>query len=347
MKKKVFQMILSFTILFISWLLFSCSNIPTVPSAIPPDPSNVQKPNISDYSNTNIYGSLDKSAYLLPIAVPDYIKVKVSIPGQDNLDSSNFLVFEDDKAQGFAVFKESSMRKAIDIAIIIDCTGSMSDAINKVSQTLQQFADQLSQSGMDVRIAIVPYDDTVNPARICAYLNIDPYLDFSSPSDAKQYVSKITGTTGGAEVAFDAIKFAASSLSWRSHAQKFIIIITDEFDHYGGSSPHTSKSELFNILPGNFIVHGVFIEGWNYSRFHTDYTNNHDVREVSAVTGGMIIHTDRYVNVDLTQLGIVEYIESSWIIAFQSDSPSTTHTIEIFFTKGQDKRYLKLSNVSY
>ncbi|ODN29867.1 vWA domain-containing protein [Fervidobacterium thailandense] len=336
------------TILVTLLFLYSCSDIPRVPLNIPPDPTGTTKPNTSGYSTLNISGVLDKGGLLVPLTVPDFNKVRITLPGVEDATIEHFRVFEDNREQGFVLYKESTARKKIDIAVVIDVTGSMGYSITGVKNSVISFANALKSSGMDVKIAIVPFDDYV-PSNDKKY---DPrFLNLSDPETAKNYVATLSAYGGDdtPENPYDAIMFAAREVSWRTGSQRHIILITDAPAHYNGDGSSVSTWKKETMLPhliGYFIVHGAFVPDW-YNPGATNFSVPDDPREICQKTGGLIKYTDSYGNVDLNALGIVEYVASSWIIVFESDSPSATHTIEVFFTKGADKRYLKLENVTY
>lgn len=333
----------------LSLMLFvACTSIPTAPSAIPPDPTGTTKPSISEYVTTNIYGSVDKGQTLLPLAVPDYTKIRLSIPGFESITASNLRVFEDNREQGFVLYKESEYRKKIDIMIILDVTGSMGNAIEGAKNSIIAFANQLNNSGMDVRIGVLPYDDYA-PSSDKKY---NPrFLNLTTPEEAKTYVTSLTAYGGGdiPENPYAAVLYAATATAWRPGSQRHMILITDAPAHYkndGTTYTNLTKADLIPVLVGRFTLHGAFVPT-NYDPNATNFTAPGDPRELCQVSGGVIKYTDGAGNVDLSELGIVEYVGSSWIVAFQSDSPSATHTIEVFFESGTVKRYLKLENVSY
>ncbi len=340
--------VLSFV--FVLVFLFSCSEIPQAPKVITPDPTGTTKPSVSEYLASDIYGSVDKQPTLVPIAVPDPVRVKISLPGVEDLLPSELRVFEDNREQGFVLYKESSVRNKLDIAIILDVTGSMGPAINGAKNSIISFADSLADSKLDARIAVIPFDDYVNPP---SDIDVDPgFLNLTSPASAQEYVASLYAGYGGdwPENPYDAIMFAATALDWRPGAQRVMIIITDATAHYKGDGTdfaHFTKAEMLPALVGFFTIHGAFIPGVSYFSYQTDFSAPDDVRELCQKTGGIIKYTDSSGNVDLTDLGIVEYVTSSWIVTFESDSPAATHTVEIFYTKGSDKRYLKLQDVTY
>ncbi|MEJ5257746.1 MAG: vWA domain-containing protein [Fervidobacterium sp.] len=331
-------------------LVYSCSEIPIAPRVIPKDPVDTTKPSTSGYSTTDIFGTVDKTPSLVPIAVPDTVNIRISLPGVENLPVSTLRVFEDNKEQGFVLYKESTIRNRLDIAIILDVTGSMSYAINGAKNSIIDFATNLEESGMDVRIGVIPFDDYVNPP---SDIDVDPpYLGLSSPSDAKDYVGVLYAGYGGdwAENPYDAIMFAATALEWRPSAQRVMIVITDAPAHYksdGIGFSHFDKADMFPALVGFFTIHGAFVPSGYYYDTTTDFSDPGDVRELCQKTGGVIKYTDSAGNVNLNDLGIVEYVESSWIVSFESDSPAATHTIEVFYTTSTDKRYLKIEGATY
>ncbi|MGC8902224.1 MAG: vWA domain-containing protein [Fervidobacterium sp.] len=332
-------------------LLYSCSNIPTVPRTIPPDPTGMTKPDIADYSSEGIYGSIDLEPALIPVTVPEYVKVRLSIPEVENITAGDLKVFEDNKAQGFTVYKESNVRNKIDIAIILDVTGSMSEEIEGVKNSIISFATALEESGLDVRIGVIPFDDYVNPPSDIV-IN-QPYLPLTTPQQAKEYVSQLYAGDGGDwyENDYDGIMFAATALEWRPYAQKVMILITDAPSHYksdGDGFAHFDKTDMFPTLLGHFVIHGAFVPDYEfYTPSDDNFSAPEDPRELCQKTGGMIKYTDEQGNIDLTSLGIIDYVKSSWIITFESDSPANEHTIEIFFNNGSTKKYLKLEHVTY
>ncbi|WP_448375639.1 VWA domain-containing protein [Fervidobacterium sp.] len=346
--RKILINVVSF--LFVLVFLFSCSEIPQAPKVIPPDPTGTTKPSLTGYVTTDIYGSVDKQPTLVPIAVPDPVRVKLSLPGVENILSSELRVFEDNKEQGFILYKESSLRNKLDIAIILDVTGSMGTAIEGAKNSIISFANSLSSSGLDARIGVIPYDDYVNPPKD---IDVDPgFLNLTSPASAQEYVASLYAGNGGdwPENPYDAIMFAATAVNWRPGAQRVMIIITDANAHYkddGTDFAHFTKAEMLPALIGFFTIHGAFIPGWTYNSAQTDFSAQDDVRELCQKTGGVIKYTDTFGNVNLNDLGIVEYVTSSWIVTFESDSPAATHTIEVFYTSGEDKKYMKIENAAY
>ncbi|MDK2865229.1 MAG: hypothetical protein PWP37_1421 [Thermotogota bacterium] len=329
-------------------LLFAaCAEIPTLPTVIPPDPEGVTEPTTWG-SSVEVYGSIDKAPFLTPLDVPDFVKVRVSIPEftDSKFTKDNFLVFEDGKAQGFLIFKESEKRSAADIVFVVDVTGSMGTEINGVKNSLSNFIQDLKDSGLDVRVGVMPYGDYA-PAREDTDDMIEfdpPFLNLSDPDTAQDYVELLGVGYGGdgPENAYGAIVQAWKNMSWRRSAQKIIILLTDAVSHYRGDGsyqpfdPQYTKDEVIAALKGFATLHIVASTGGYFSEYDTDFSSPDDPREIAVETGGLIIYQDPYGEPDLSAIGIVEYVESSWIIVFQSDSPADTHDVDIYFDADGD-----------
>ncbi|ABR31346.1 von Willebrand factor A [Thermosipho melanesiensis] len=349
MKKIVF---LSFIILIFA---FGCVNIPTLPKLIPSDPEGVTKPSPASYTDFDFYLTIDKNPFLVPISVPDYVRLKINIPDVQNLEANELKVFEDDKAQGFLLFKETETRNQVDIMIVLDTTGSMYNAIEGVKNSVQNLIETLQASGLDAKVGIIPFDDAVPSKDITLTPN---WLDLSDAGSAKDFVSNITAY-GGAdfpENPYAGIMYAFNNASWRASSQKIIILITDASAHYksetypGDAEGETlyDKDKVIDTIQGFVTVHGAFIPGYYYSSTDSeDFSAPEDPREIVVETGGIINYTDSSGNVDLTNIGLIEYISSSWIVAFESDSPNATHTIEVFIEHDGAKGYKKLENINY
>ncbi len=340
MKKKI---LLIASIAMLSVLLFSCTQIPTMSSLVPPDPSGLTKPT-SWGNDVDIYLSIDKRPSLLPLSMPDYVQLKVSIPSSSvssDLKASDFKLFEDSKAQGFNLTKESSTRKDVDIAFIIDTTGSMSNAIEGVKDSVTSFIATLTNEGYNAKVAIIPYDDDAPSAEI----SVSPeWQDFTDSASALNYVSKLYANGGGdgPENPYAGIMYAWQNASWRAGSQRVIVLITDANSHYksetnpGGASGNAlyDKSEILKAIQGYATIHGVFVPGYYYNQGDTDFSNPDDPRELCVETGGLVKYTDSYGNLDLNTLGITQYVSSSWIITFESNSAQATHTVSLYFDDG-------------
>ncbi len=336
---------------FILLILASCSNIPTMPSSIPSDPEGVSEPTTWG-DDVDFTLSLDKSVDLVPIAVEDYVKIRLSFVSYDPPDISeeNFKVFEDGRAQGFNLLKESEYRSKIDLVFLVDITGSMGEEIEGVKNSIANFLDYIRSSGFDVKVAIVPFDDNAPGG------NFSPgWLDLSDPEDAENYVTQFYAFGGNdwPENSYGAMLFAWENVSWRSGSQRVMVLITDAQSHYEGEThaepfdPQTTKTNLLGIFKGYCTVHVVVSTGGYYNEYDMDFSSPEDPRQIAIETGGLVIYHDPYEEVDLTSIGITDALVNTYMIVFQSDSPPGTHTVSVYYEGPEGEQGWKSVTVDY
>jgi len=140
------------------------------------------------------------------------------------------------------------LAESVDIAFIIDCTGSMGSYIESVKNSIRQIVDRVVSTNCDMklRLAIVGYRDIRDTSRF-------EIMDFSpSVNDFKTFLASICAT-GGDDAPEDmagAIK-EANELAWENPT-KIAFIIADapchgrEFHGYDDSYPDGSPG--INII---------------------------------------------------------------------------------------------------
>ena len=359
MKRKVFLFVLAAAV---AVLLSSCSNIPTFSGGIPEDPEGVSEPT-SWGNDVQMALSIDKTLSLTPLTLQDYNRIKLSFLGYtppDDVNEDNVKVFEDGKAQGFLLEKVSRVRNKVDIVFIVDVTGSMGEEINGVKSSMINFINDLESSGLDAKVAIVPYDDYV-PTKDYTYS--PSWLDLSNLSDASSYVGDLIAAGGGdfPENAYGAIMYAWNNVSWRSDSQRIFILLTDAFSHYKGDSgwvdstnnfsPEFTKNEIISALSGYATLYMVAsidpYYGDYYHKGDSNFSHPGDPREIAIRTGGFVIYQSGSEEVDLSSIGLTEAITSSYIITFESDSPVGTHTISVYYEGSDGKQSYKEIQMNY
>ncbi len=359
MKRKILLVVLAAAVVV---FLASCSNVPTFSGSIPKDPKGLSEPT-SWGNDVQMSLSVDKTLSLTPLALQDYNRIKVSFLGYtppDDVNEDNFMVFEDGKAQGFLLEKVSKVRSKVDIVFIVDVTGSMSEEIDGVKSSIIKFIEGLEKSGLDAKVAVVPYDDYV-PTKDHEYS--PPWLNLSNPSVAADYTGKLMASGGGdfPENAYGAVMYAWKNVSWRSDSQRVFILLTDASSHYKGDSawkywkthggtqpfdPPYTKEEVISSLSGYATLYMVASTGW-YSSYDTDFSDPADPREIAVKTGGFVIYQSGSEEVDLSKIGLAEAISSSYIITFESDSPVGTHTISVYYDGPDGKKGHQTTQMSY
>ncbi len=218
---------------------------------------------------------------------------------------------------------ETGPRK-IDIAFVLDTTGSMGSEIAGVRDSVIQFVSILASLGHDIRLAAVEFGDEIRSVK-----------GFTSDAvDFRSYVADLRAYGGGddPEIGLDAVLFAHENLSWRSEAEKFIIVITDATAHQRGDGTLFSSviaQEVINALRGKYTVHVVSSRDPNRSRSYqagspTDSYNAHsrgetqpyDMKNLAPALGGIWIELPSSGGVSLTDLGIAEAILNTYRFKF-------------------------------
>lgn len=134
----------------------------------------------------------------------------------------------------FTVTKLSeSAAPVVDIAFVLDTTGSMGNEISGVLNGIRNFANELSNARINYRLGLITFGDEIRLEK-----------DFTdSVEEFRGWVSTLRAYAGGdiPEISLDAIA-ASAGLSYRPHAQKIVIHITDAPYHFRGDG--TPFSEL-------------------------------------------------------------------------------------------------------
>ena len=130
----------------------------------------------------------------------------------------------------FAIGATAAPIKKLDLAFVIDTTGSMYDSIEQVKQDMKEYVDQLKADGMDYRIAIIDYRDFADRTGWSGDYPYKVQLDFTNDYDAiYAAINKLTADGGGdwEETIYSALMDGLDELSWRTGAGKAAIVMGD------------------------------------------------------------------------------------------------------------------------
>jgi len=368
----IVKRLLKLSILFVVIVLASCGIIPVLQQDIPLDPIGVRVPNTWG-NDLDIFFTIDKLPSSIPIfdpiSSPMPLKLKLSIPDYlGTLDNGKVMVFEDGKPQGFVIVKETEVRIGADIVFLVDTTGSMSDEISGVKSSIQKFLQSLSDAGYDIKAAVIPFGDYApgNPDYEGASYSA-PFINLSDSEIASNYANELVAYGGQdlPENIYGAIMFAWNNMNWRAGTERVIILLTDAFSHYTGDQPPDvtwpnfiipeneffdpyTKQDVFEAIYGYATLHIIASTGTFYYESDTDFSHPGDPRELVNATGGLIIYQEGTEEPDLSEIGIAEYILSSWLIFFETDSYKNSHDLSVFVelpngTQGKEQ----LSGVIY
>lgn len=117
-------------------------------------------------------------------------------------------------------------RPLVDICLVFDTTGSMSDKIDGLVSCMTGFVDRLAELGLDWRITTVPFGDlTVEGDRVVGRL---PFVHSVIAAKALiRRMPRFSGGTNDGESSIEAMR-AALSKPWRDRAVKILVLLTDE-----------------------------------------------------------------------------------------------------------------------
>jgi len=120
-------------------------------------------------------------------------------------------------------------RRRVDLAFVLDTTGSMAEEIDAVKQTIKAVSDQLSTAQTDVRIGLVEYKDRTD----CMLTRTFPFS-----GDLRAFSASIANVSasGGGDMPEDMHKgldAALDKLQWRRDAAtRMIVVIADAPPHF-------------------------------------------------------------------------------------------------------------------
>lgn len=136
------------------------------------------------------------------------------------------------------VARSSMARPTVDIAFVLDTTGSMSEEIAAVKQTIRQVAAKLDNRQMNVRVGLVEYKDRTDSRVSRVYQMSSDVRGFS------RVVSRLSADGGGdrPESANAGLHVALTKLAWSPHsAVRMAFLIGDAPPHldYANDTSYT------------------------------------------------------------------------------------------------------------
>jgi hypothetical protein len=130
--------------------------------------------------------------------------------------------------------RKLSSKRRVDLAFVLDTTGSMAEEIDAVKQTIKAVSDKLSTSQTDVRIGLVEYKDRSD----CLLTRTFPFSR-NLPAFSRS-IANVQASGGGdmPEDMHKGLDAALSRLQWRRDAAtRMIVVIADAPPHFYPRSP--------------------------------------------------------------------------------------------------------------
>ncbi len=127
---------------------------------------------------------------------------------------------------------------ALDLAFVVDTTGSMSGLIQTAKEQMVAMLTRLTQTAeiaVNIRLGVVEYRDHPPQERSFVY-NVHPFT--ANMQDAQRMINELELGGGGdlPEAVFDGILGACRELQWREHARRLLVLVGDAPPHGVGTS---------------------------------------------------------------------------------------------------------------
>lgn len=170
---------------------------------------------------------------------------------------------------GFCDYCLNPFGGVLDLVFIIDSTGSMRGEINVVKESIQTYADMLSQSNIPHYIALVDFSNDKQNNGLNNYYNIN--FDFTNDEETiAKGISNLTTKGGSDEPAYSAIINGLGELHWGVNSTRRIILIGDEEPWATETSTgYTYDKALESLQTNDISVYSIATGGSDISSFKT------------------------------------------------------------------------------
>lgn len=314
-------------------------------SDIPADPSGVNMPTPT-INNVQPTGSFSKTA-----GNPN--RVIINMTGMLNPATGNpieltylqsLYVSEDNVVQGLKVEKVGTGNQLMaDIVFTIDISGSMGEESDSVAASIIEFANTLSQSGLQVQFGCVGY-----------YGNVRGAINFTDATTLENYLNRTTGTsraqgfsgpdsaalenksytfaseTGSSdENGVVGIFFADSMFNWRAGAQRIFVNFTDESTQPDGQAQWGSAN-CCNLISQKATIHTVWSGGDTATAYSWQELYDERPWRLSECSGGTFIEVPyNATGLNLSQLPVTGALTNSYKVEFISADGNVAHNVVI------------------
>ena len=153
-------------------------------------------------------------------------------------------------------------RQGLDVALVIDGTGSMQDVIGDVRQRMEQLVLAIHRLVPTARIAVVEFGGRGDP------IEVHPFT--LSPAALSGYLNMIQSRGGGEwqEDTLGGIRAAVEQLQWRPSAKKVIVLVGDTPPFDEDMPKVLSLIDRFREEDGTFNTVDVTVE--EHERFQRE-----------------------------------------------------------------------------
>ena len=140
-----------------------------------------------------------------------------------------------DQFKNFAKIAEDELN-AVDLAFVVDTTGSMSSLIETAKQQMITMLDGLTKAAnIKLRLGVVDYRD--HPPQENSYVyKVRPFT--ADLEEARKQINSLELGGGGdlPESVLDGVNAACVELKWRKHARRLLVLVGDAPPHGVGAA---------------------------------------------------------------------------------------------------------------
>ena len=245
--------------------------------------------------------------------------------------NQNIWVEVDGMPKGIDVYNsadgEGSKTIKTDIVFTIDNSGSMSEEADAIARDILSWAQQLENSGLDMRFGIVGYDGRITGAiNLTNVKELKVFLDYSTGTSRTNHFEGTDANTlqtaanefanSYYECGAAAIQYADKNFKFRAGANRIYVNFTDEPNQPNGNSKYSVKyfESQSNWPASKGTVHTIYSSG--------KFENNNWNREeqpwlISEYTGGTTMFaSSSFTGVTLSSLPVTGAMQNSYIIRF-------------------------------
>ncbi|MCH5187786.1 MAG: VWA domain-containing protein, partial [Oscillospiraceae bacterium] len=177
--------------------------------------------------------------------------------------------------------------KDVDLAFVVDVSGSMQNTINNVKNNIRTFSKYLADEGLNLRIAVIEYNSKPEDTHVFGVDKMADSLEHTVWLTDVDRMEDILGSMkaggGDKEVPIDGLGYLVhhGTMRWRSSAHKFAFLLTDENgnDDANNRWGYTNMDDLAALLKEEGVTTSVV------TKTSADFENTYGV--LYKTTGGM------------------------------------------------------------
>ncbi len=212
----------------------------------------------------------------------------------DGLQRDQFEIRDDGAAQPIQVFESSE--QPLSCALLLDTTGSMTEALPALRNAAREFLAQLRPND---KVAVYSFSD-----------HIDELAEFSDDKTAaRRALARLHAS--GTTALFDSISQLALRLE-QHPGKKVIVVLTDGGDNASVLNRQSAASRarkagvpVFAVAEGDALKDGIAANL---------------LRDLSQSTGGHMYKAEHYKDIDKVFNSIAEDLQSGYLLAFHPPS---------------------------